>query len=144
MNNYKLQITNFKFITSLLVLFLIAAYGCTKVDKPIRGEEGSSPMAIVIDGDAPESHTDGVTSEGTKLVNPYSSFPVVGSIFKSGLTGLDYWKAYHPSLVTGTHNPQLIVATEDEEESCLDCHEQETSCNNCHSYVGVNLITTDE
>ena len=58
--------------------------------------------------------------------------------------GLDYWKAYHPVLVTGTHNPELIVATEDEEEACLDCHDQETSCNNCHSYVGVNLVTTDD
>ncbi len=143
MTNFKFQISNFKILIPLLLLLLIA-FGCTKVDKPVRGEEGTSPMTIVIDGDAPESHTDSVTSEGTKLVNPYASFPVVGSIFKSGLTGLDYWKAYHPNLVTGTHNPQLIVATEDEEESCLDCHDQETSCNNCHSYVGVTLITTDE
>ena len=147
MNNYKLQITNFKIITPLLMLFLITAFGCTKVDKPVRGEEGTGTMTIVIDGDpedAPDSHRERMTSEGTRLVNPYSSFPVIGSIFKSGLTGLDFWKAYHPDLVTGTHNPELIVATEDEEESCLDCHDQETSCNNCHSYVGVNLITTDE
>jgi hypothetical protein len=101
-------------------------------------------MAIVIDGDPPESHTENTTSEGKKLINPYSTIPVVGSIFKSGLTGLDFWKVNHPNLVSGTHNPALIVETEDEEELCLDCHDQSTSCNNCHSYVGVKLVTSDE
>ena len=147
MNNYKFQISNFKFIVSLLVLVLITAYGCTKVDKPVRGEEGTGPMTIVIDGepeDAPDSHRENMTSEGTKLVNPYSGVPVIGSLFKSGLTGLDFWKAYHPNLITGTHDPQLIVATEDEEELCLDCHDQKTSCNNCHGYVGVKQITSSE
>ncbi len=144
MNNYELRITNYKFAIPLLILVLIAAFGCTKVDKPVRGEEGSSPMAIVIDGDPPESHTESKTSEGNKLVNPYSKIPVVGSIFKSGLTGLDFWKANHPNLVTGTNDPKLIVATEDEEELCLECHDQKTSCNNCHGYVGVKLITGGE
>ena len=71
MNNYELRITNYKFAIPLLILVLITAFGCTKVDKPVRGEEGSSPMAIVIDGDPPESHTDANTSEGTQLGNPY-------------------------------------------------------------------------
>jgi len=141
MNNYELRITNYKFAIPLLILVLIAAFGCTKVDKPVRGEEGSSPMAIVIDGDPPTSHTENTTSEGKKLVNPYSKVPGVGSIFKSGLTGLEFWKANHPNLVTGTNDPKLIVATEDEEELCLDCHDKSTSCNNCHGYVGVNLVT---
>ncbi len=119
----------------LLFLLLIAA-GCTQVDKPVRGEEGSSPMAIVIDGDAPDSHTVNTTSEGKSLRKT--------GLFSSGLEGLEYWKAYHPDLVTGTYNPQLIVKTEDEEELCLDCHDQNTSCNNCHGYVGVKLITAEE
>jgi len=135
MNNYELRITNFKFIIPVLMLMLVAV-GCTKVDKPVRGEEGSSPMAIVIDGDAPESHSATTTSEGRTLKKD--------TIFKSSLEGLEYWKAFHPTLVTGTNNPQLIVETEDEEEMCLDCHDQNTSCNNCHSYVGVKLITADE
>lgn len=136
-----------KVLIPLLMLFLIVAFGCQKVDKPVRGEEESGPMAIVIDGepeDAPDSHTKNTTSEGNELVNPYAKIPVVGQVFKTSLTGLDFWKAYHPTLLTGTHNPQLVVETEDEEESCLDCHDQSTSCNNCHSYVGVNLITADE
>ncbi len=144
MNNYKFQISNFKFTIPLLLLVLITAFGCTKVDKPVRGEEGSGPMAIVIDGDPPESHTANTTSEGNKLVNPYSKIPIVGSIFKSSLTGLDFWKANHPNLLTGTHNPQLKDVTEDEEELCLDCHEAKTSCNNCHGYVGVKMITGSE
>ena len=143
MINYKLQITNYKFVLLLLTV-LIMSYGCTKVDKPVRGEEGSSPMAIVIDGDAPDSHISNKTSEGNEVAYPYANVPIAGALFKSSLTGLDYWKANHPVLVTGTHNPGLKVATEDEEEMCLDCHEASTSCNNCHGYVGVKLITSSE
>jgi hypothetical protein len=132
MKNFKLRITNCKISIPVLLLLLVAV-GCTKVDKPVRGEEGSSPMAIVIDGDAPESHLDNVTSEGVSLKKD--------SIFKSSLEGLDYWKAFHPTLVTGTHNPALIA---DPDETCLDCHDQRTSCNNCHGYVGVKLVTGDE
>jgi hypothetical protein len=132
MKNYKLRISNYRFIIPVLLLLLVAV-GCTKVDKPVRGEEGSSPMAIVIDGDAPESHLDNVTAEGVSLKKK--------SIFKSSLEGLDYWKAFHPTLVTGIHNPALIA---DPDETCLDCHDQQTSCNNCHGYVGVKLITGDE
>jgi hypothetical protein len=132
MKNFKLRITNYKISIPVLLLLLVAV-GCTKVDKPVRGEEGSSPMAIVIDGDAPESHLGNVTSEGVSLKKD--------SIFKSSLEGLDYWKAFHPTLVTGTHNPALIA---DPDETCLDCHDQRTSCNNCHGYVGVKLVTGDE
>jgi hypothetical protein len=128
----------------LLTMIMILVNGCQKVDKPVRGEEGSGPMAIVIDGDPPESHSENTTSEGNKLVNPYAQIPILGSLFKSGLTGLDFWKANHPILVTRTDNPALIVETEDEEELCLDCHDQNTSCNNCHSYVGVQLVSGDE
>ena len=135
---------NIKLIAPLLGLFMISAFGCQKVDKPARGEEDSSPMAIVIDGDAPDSHITSKTSEGTTLVNPYSNTPIVGKLFRTSLTGLEFWKAYHPVLVSGTNDPQLIVATEDEEELCLDCHDQNTSCNSCHNYVGVALITTSE
>ena len=136
MFNFKCQISNVKLIMPLLLLTLVFA-GCAKVDKPVRGDEDESkPMNIVIDGDAPDSHTIAKTSEGTSLKKP--------ALFESSLEGLEYWKAFHPVLVTGTHNPQLIVATEDEEEMCLDCHDQNTSCNNCHSYVGVKLITADE
>lgn len=136
MMNVKCPISNVNLILPLLLLTLVFA-GCTKVDKPVRGDEDDSkPMNIVIDGDAPDSHTIAKTSEGTSLKKP--------ALFESSLEGLEYWKAFHPSLVTGTHNPQLIVATEDEEEMCLDCHDQSTSCNNCHSYVGVKLITADE
>jgi hypothetical protein len=93
MNNFKFQIPNFKLMIPLLLLLLIA-FGCQKVDKPVRGEAGSSPMTIVIDSDeAPESHTENTTSEGKKLVNPYSKIPVFGAMFKSSLTGLDFWKA---------------------------------------------------
>jgi hypothetical protein len=139
MTNDKSQITNYKLMIPLLMLFLVMAYGCQKVDKPVRGEEGAGPMAIVIDGDpedAPESHSKGITSEGTSLKTDMFT--------SSSLEGLEYWKAYHPALVTGTHNPQLVVATEDEEELCLDCHDSSTSCNNCHGYVGVKLITSDD
>ncbi len=140
----KFKISNPKFILLPLLLLALIVFGCQKVDKPVRGEEGSSPMAIVIDGDPPESHTETTTSEGNKLVNPYSKIPVLGSMFKSGLKGLDFWKANHPNLITGTHNPALIVESDDEEELCLDCHDQSTSCNNCHSYVGVKMVSGGE
>jgi hypothetical protein len=141
MKNFKFQIVNFKHIITLSLIAFLMVLGCQKVDKPVRGEEGSSPMAIVIDGDSPESHTENTTSEGNKLINPYSKIPILGMLLKSKLEGLDFWKANHPILVTGTHNPALIVKTEDEEELCLDCHDQNTSCNNCHGYVGVKLIS---
>ncbi|MEN8264821.1 MAG: hypothetical protein ABFR82_15315, partial [Nitrospirota bacterium] len=64
MKNFKFQISNFKFSIPFLIMVLITAFGCAKVDKPVRGEEGSGPMAIVIDGDPPESHTANTTSEG--------------------------------------------------------------------------------
>jgi hypothetical protein len=136
MTNDKYQMTNTKFLIPLLMLLLVMAFGCQKVDKPVRGEEGSGPMTIVIDGepeDAPESHSKGTTPEGASLkADMFTS---------SSLVGLDYWKAYHPTLVTGTHNPALKADTD---ELCLDCHDQSTSCNNCHTYVGVNQITADE
>lgn len=135
MKNYNLRISNYKFIIPILLLLLVAV-GCTKADKPVRGEEGSSPNVIVIDGDPPESHIANTTSEGVPLKKD--------TIFKTSLEGLEYWKAFHPTLVTGMDNPQLIVASEDEEELCLDCHDQKTSCNNCHCYVGVKLVTATE
>jgi hypothetical protein len=135
--NFKFQISNFKLVMPLLmVILMMFAFGCQNVDKPVRGEEGAGPMVIVIDGDAPDSHIANTTSEGNSLRKT--------GLFSSSLRGLDYWKAYHPTLVTGTHNPGLIVATEDEEEMCLDCHDQSTSCNNCNGYVGVKLITSSE
>ena len=43
---------NFKLLLPLLLLAIVFA-GCTKVDKPVRGDEDDSkPMNIVIDGDA--------------------------------------------------------------------------------------------
>lgn len=136
MHDFKFRIANFRFIIPVLMLMLVAV-GCTKVDKPVRGDEDESkPMNIVIDGDAPDSHLEGKTSEGRSLRKD--------SLLESSLEGLEYWKAFHPTLVTGTHNPQLIIETEDEEEMCLDCHDQNTSCNNCHKYVGVKRITADE
>ncbi len=135
MKNYELRITNYGFIISLLLIMLMVG-GCAKVDKPVRGEDENNPAHIVIDGDAPESHIGNTTSEGVPLKK--------SAMFETGLEGLEYWKAFHPSLVSGTHNPQLVVATEDEEEMCLDCHEAKTSCNNCHGYVGVKMITSDE
>ena len=142
MKNINYHISNIKMIISLsLVIVAALAFGCQKVDKPVRGEEGSSPMAIVIDGTAPDSHTENMTSEGRKLVNPYSKVPVIGPLFKTNLKGLDFWIAYHPDFVTGPHNPGLITDNPDEEENCLDCHDQSTSCNNCHKYVGAKLIT---
>lgn len=141
MKEVKIQNSKFKIIIPLLISFAFSAVGCQKVDKPVRGEEGSSPMAIVIEGDAPDSHIANTTSEGEKLVNPYSAIPVAGSIFKTSAEGLEFWKANHPNLVTGTHNPALKA---DPDESCLMCHDQNTSCNNCHGYVGVKLVTSDE
>ncbi len=145
MNKIKNQKSKIKIIIPLLLLLLIA-FGCQKVEKPVRGEAGSSPMAIVIDVDeAPESHTENTTSEGEKLVNPYSKIPILGSMFKSSLKGLDFWKANHPNFTTGTINPQFIYKDEDGElVSCLDCHEQKTSCNNCHSYIGVKRVSGGE
>lgn len=133
----KLKICFPVLLAAVAVLF---GPGCQKIDKPSRDTTG--PMQIIIEIDeAPESHTTGVTSEGKKLVNPYSQIPVLGSLFRSGLEGLDFWKANHPNLVTGLHNPALKA---DPDETCLDCHDQNTSCNNCHSYVGVNLISGEE
>ena len=133
MKNFRSQI---KFILPLLVMLLVA-FGCQKVDKPVRGEEGAGPMAIVIDGepeDAPMSHS--------AAMAPDEETSLKADMFtSSSLEGLDYWKAYHPTLVTGTHNPALKADTD---EVCLDCHDQSTSCNNCHTYVGVNLVTADE
>jgi hypothetical protein len=129
----------------MLVLFpfligILMVFGCQKVEKPSKNATG--PMKIVIEMDEPpESHTENITAEGDKLVNPYSTIPVIGKVFTSGLSGLDLWKAYHPTLVSGTENPALIA---DPEEACLDCHDQSTSCNNCHGYVGVKLVTGDE
>ena len=132
MKDFKFQISNFKFIVPVL-MFLLIAVGCTKIDKPVRGEDESNPSHIVIDGDAPDSHLSSITSEGKTLKE--------SSIFESSLEGLEYWKAFHPTLVTGTHNPALIA---DPDETCLDCHDQNTSCNNCHTYVGVNKVTGDD
>lgn len=140
MKHFRFQISNFRFIVPLLMAVLLMSFlvsGCQKVDKPVRGEEGSSPMAIVIEGDPPLSHTENTDWEGNKLVNPYTELPVIGSLFQSDLEGLEYWKAYHPNLVTGLKKPTLIA---DPDEMCLDCHDQSTSCNNCHSYVGVGMV----
>ena len=134
------QFSNSKFTIILLLLFTLTAFGCQKVEKPSR--EGTGPMAIVIEVDeAPESHTANTTSEGDILKTRYENMPVLGKVFKTGLKGLDYWKANHPYLVTGTKNPALIA---DSDEACIDCHDQSTSCNNCHQYVGVKLVEADE
>lgn len=136
----KFVIRNSKFIIILLLLFTLTAFGCQKVEKPSR--EGTGPMAIVIEVDeAPDSHTANTTSEGDILKTRYENMPVLGKVFKTGLKGLDYWKANHPYLVTGTKNPALIA---DSDEACIDCHDQSTSCNNCHQYVGVKLVEADE
>ena len=133
MNNYKLRITNYKFIMPVLMLMLIAAFGCTKIDKPVRGEDDSNPSHIVIDGDGPDSHIANTNSDGVSLKET--------GLFSSNLEGLEYWKAFHPTLLSGLHNPALKA---DLDETCLDCHDQSTSCNNCHTYVGVKLVTGDE
>ncbi len=130
--NFQLSIVNFTILTPLLLLALIV-FGCQKVEKPVR--DGTGPMAIIIDVDeAPESHT-------ADIETPYAKIPVLGKMFKSGLKGLDYWKANHPNLITGTDNPALLTDTD---ETCLDCHDQSTSCNNCHSYVGVKMVSGGE
>jgi hypothetical protein len=135
-NNSKFQIPNSKIIVIPLLLFTLIAFGCQRVEKPSRG--GTGPMAIVIEVDeAPDSHIVNTTAEGETLETRYAKMPVLGKIFKTGLEGLDYWKAHHPYLVTGTINPALIA---DPDEACLDCHDQSTSCNNCHNYVGVKLV----
>lgn len=139
-SNLKSQILNPKFIIVPLLLLTFVAFGCEPVEKPSR--EGTGPMAIIIEVDeAPASHTDNTTSEGMMLKTSYSKIPVLGKVFKSGLKGLDYWKAHHPYLVTGTSNPALLADTD---ETCLDCHDPSTSCNNCHQYVGVKLVTGEE
>ncbi|MBI5058118.1 MAG: hypothetical protein HZB61_16020 [Nitrospirae bacterium] len=137
MKNSKFKIQNLKFIILPLLMLVLMVIGCQKVDKPVRN--GTGPMAIVIDVDqAPESHIANTTADGKPLINPYSTIPVVGQMFKSSLKGLDFWKANHPNLVTGTVKPALLA---DKDESCLDCHNEQTSCNNCHSYVGVKLVS---
>jgi hypothetical protein len=138
--SYKLQVISYKLPVILILAAVFMVLGCQKVDKPLR--DGTGPLAITIEVDeAPESHTDSVTSEGDALINPNSKIPVLGKLFKSGLKGLDFWKANHPLLVTGLDNPVLIA---DPEETCLDCHEVSTSCNNCHSYVGVKMVSGEE
>jgi hypothetical protein len=147
MRYYKLQFTrlagrqaNCKLAVILILASFLIGSGCQKVEKPVR--DGTGPLAIIIEVDeAPESHIANVTSEGEALKTPYSSIPVLGTLFKSSLSGLDYWKANHPNLITGTDNPALAA---DPEETCLDCHDISTSCNNCHSYVGVKLVTGEE
>ena len=138
MTNDKYQMTNAKLMIPLLMLILLMAFGCQIVDKPVRGEEdGAGPMTIVIDGDpedAPASHS--------LAMAPDEETSLKADMFtSSSLRGLRYWKAYHPVLVSGTHNPVLKADTD---ELCLDCHDQSTSCNNCHTYVGVKLVTADE
>lgn len=134
-----MQVSNFKFFILLLLLLFIIV-GCQSVEKPVRGEEGSGPMTIVIDGscaeeDAPEYHCN------NSLETPYAKIPVIGPLFKSKLKGIDYWRANHPLLVTGTHNPAL---KSDPDETCMTCHsEPAQACNVCHSYVGVKLVTGD-
>ena len=139
MTNAKCQIKNLKLIVPLLMLLLVMSYGCTKVDKPARGEEAEEgKLVIVVDldpDDAPESHKNGTNDAGDSLKD--SAFTST-----SGLEGLGYWRAYHPVLVTGTENPVLKADTDEE---CLSCHsEPDTACNVCHTYVGVNKVTAIE
>ncbi|MBI4688560.1 MAG: hypothetical protein HY756_12445 [Nitrospirae bacterium] len=130
--NFKFQISNFKFTIPLLLFAVAFSFGCNKVEKPVR--DGKGPLAIIIEApEPPESHT-------ADLKSPNATFPAVSKLFKSSLKGLDYWRAYHPTLVTGTNNPALMT---DKNETCLDCHDPKTSCNNCHSYVGVKQITAE-
>ena len=138
MINNKFQMTNSKFIISLLMLLLLMAFGCQQVDKPVRGEEAvEGKLIIVVDldpDDAPESHKSGTNDGGDSLKN--SSFT------SSSLEGLEYWQAYHPVLVSELENPVLKADTD---ELCLDCHsEPDTACNVCHTYVGVKLVTAAE
>ncbi len=134
MNSYKLAVIP-------LLLLLLIVLGCQlSVEKPSR--EGTGPMAIIIDVDeSPESHIANTTADGEILETTYSKIPVLGKVFKSGLKGLDYWKANHPNLVTGTDNPALLA---DSDEACLDCHDHNSTCNNCHRYIGVKLVTGEE
>ena len=137
MKNFKFQISNFKFILPLLVMLLVA-FGCQKVDKPERGEEAvDGKLVIVVDldpDDAPESHKNSTNDAGDSLEN--STFT------SSSLEGLEYWQAYHPVLVSGTENPVLKADTDEE---CLSCHsEPDTACNVCHTYVGVKLVKAPE
>jgi hypothetical protein len=131
---------NSKFMVVPLLLLVLVASGCQKVEKPSR--DGTGPMAIIITVDkAPESHTANTTAEGAILETRYSRIPVLGKIFKSELKGLDYWRANHHYLVTGTTNPALLA---DPAEECLNCHDQNTSCNNCHQYIGAKLVIGEE
>jgi hypothetical protein len=140
MINAKCKVQNYKFIIIPLLLLSVAVFGCQRVEKPSR--DGTGPMAIVIEVDeAPESHMANTTAEGEKLETRYAKMPIVGKLFRSSLKGLDYWKAHHPYLLSGTTNPVLLA---DPDEACLDCHDQNTSCNNCHQYVGVKLVKGEE
>ncbi len=139
-SNHKSQIINPKFIVLPLLLLLLMTLGCQKVEKPSKEATGTMKIIIEVD-EAPESHTANITADGEIIETSYSKIPVLGKLFKSGLKGLDYWKAYHPDLVTGTDNPALLS---DPDETCMDCHDQNTSCNNCHKYVGVKLISGEE
>jgi hypothetical protein len=136
----KLQTPNSKLFIVCLLFIAVFVIGCQRVEKPSR--DGTGPMAIVIEVDeAPDSHINNLTAEGEKLDTRYAKMPVLGKIFKSNLRGLDYWKAHHPYLVSGTTNPVLLA---DPDEACLDCHDETTSCNNCHQYVGVKLVKGEE
>lgn len=136
MENPGSKIPDLKIITvSLILLLALMVYACQKVEKPSR--EATGPMSIIIDIDiAPDSHTANTTWDGEELI-PYQEIPVIGKIFRTRLKGIDYWRVYHPYLVTGTTDPALLA---DPDERCLDCHDQNTSCNNCHQYVGAKLI----
>jgi hypothetical protein len=134
-SNCQLSIVNFKIIIPLLLLLLMVL-GCQlSVEKPSRDGTGNMAIKIEMDAeDAPDSH------RGDVKAPPAVFF--IAKIFKSDLKGLDYWKANHPNLTTGTANPRFIYKDEDGEfVSCLDCHTAETSCNNCHGYVGVVKVT---
>lgn len=129
---------NAKLIVPLLMLVLVMAFGCQKVDKPVRGEEAEEgKLVIVVDlapEDAPESHKNSTNYAGDTLKT--SAFT------SSSLEGLDYWQAYHPVLITGTENPVLKA---DPDEECLSCHyDPDTACNVCHSYVGAKRVTSVE
>ncbi|UCF87459.1 MAG: hypothetical protein JSV71_01745 [Nitrospiraceae bacterium] len=137
-STFCIPLSRLSLLTFLIGILMV--FGCQKVEKPSKDATGQMKIVIEMD-EPPESHTENITSGGDKLINPYSTIPVIGKVFMSGLSGLDHWKAYHPTLVSGTENPALIADTE---ETCLDCHDQSTSCNNCHGYVGVKLVTGDE
>ncbi|MBI5050681.1 MAG: hypothetical protein HZC11_07405 [Nitrospirae bacterium] len=138
--NLKSQILNHKFIIVPLLLIIMLISGCElSIEKP--SQEGKGPMKIEIAVDkemAPESHKSNTTADGKALETAYAKLPVLGKIFKSSLKGIDYWRANHPYLITGTQKPALLA---DPSETCLDCHDENTSCNNCHKYVGVNQVS---